>query len=335
MPDHKSKPKRVVVLGAGASRGVSYALEAKYPSPLDTDFFDLLQRRLVLAQSSEIRRSIGRVLDRMTTLPFDYWRSMERSFYTLHLRAYLGAKFGSESYEDTDNRVVEDFAVSVQALLRFAHEMNVCKHHQAIFGPLSRRDAIITFNYDLVPERALRESFQKRGAEFGRWLYGLRRKLGEKYGPIVLKLHGSSNWQLGRSELSPIQREWADFDKTYGYQAHEGEGTSFPIFLPFWDKRIEKAPWIKLWKLAHDQLSAATHVIVWGYSLPPTDIKAEQLFVLSLAGKHREPFSLCVVDPAESTRLRWRALFPKALFWEFPSIERFLEHPPAWWRVNR
>jgi hypothetical protein len=33
-----------LVLGAGASRGVSYAHQGRIPSPLDGDFFDLLQR---------------------------------------------------------------------------------------------------------------------------------------------------------------------------------------------------------------------------------------------------------------------------------------------------
>jgi hypothetical protein len=35
---------RAVVLGAGASRSVSYAHEREQPSPLDSDFFDLLNR---------------------------------------------------------------------------------------------------------------------------------------------------------------------------------------------------------------------------------------------------------------------------------------------------
>ena len=37
-------PPYAVVLGAGASRSVSYAHEREQPSPLDSDFFDLLNR---------------------------------------------------------------------------------------------------------------------------------------------------------------------------------------------------------------------------------------------------------------------------------------------------
>jgi CHASE2 domain-containing sensor protein len=43
---HRIKRRRriALVLGAGASRAVSYAHLGQVPSPLDSDFFDLLQR---------------------------------------------------------------------------------------------------------------------------------------------------------------------------------------------------------------------------------------------------------------------------------------------------
>lgn len=326
--------RRVVVLGAGASRSVSYKTEVKYLSPLDTDFFDLLQRRLVNANSKQIREAITRVLDRVAGLPYEYWRSMERSFYTLHLRAYLAAHFTDIAQEDTEEAVIGDFAVAIQALLRFAHEKNACSYHEDLFKRLGVGDAIITFNYDLVPERALRGLLEQRNVPFGKWLYGLRLRLGEQYGPVLLKLHGSSNWNLKRGQISPVQQQWRDFEQSYGYRAYEGEGTSFPIFLPFWDKKIEQNPWLKLWRIAYGRLERASHVIVWGYSLPLTDVKAHQLFGLALAGANRARFSLCVIEPSEGVRLRWRALFPKALFWEYADMNAFRENPPHWWKLK-
>jgi hypothetical protein len=205
-------PKRVVVLGAGASRAVSYVKNVKYRSPLDTDFFDLLQQRLAGAVEAEIKGAISRVLARVSSLPYDYWRSMERAFYTLHLRAYLADKLGNRSLEDSDQKVIEDFAIAIQALLRFAHEKNLCEHHEALFSPLSQGDSILTFNYDLVAERALRNLLEVKGVEFGAWLYGLKLKLGKKYGPVLLKLHGSSNWKLNKSVPTPIQNNCVNGD---------------------------------------------------------------------------------------------------------------------------
>jgi hypothetical protein len=52
---------------------------------------------------------------------------------------------------------------------------------------------------------------------------------------------------------------------------------------------------LTLWKNACAALQAAEHVIVWGYSLPPTDIKAQQLFSITL---ERRDLKLCVIDPS-------------------------------------
>ena len=94
--------------------------------------------------------------------------------------------------------------------------------------------------------------------------------------PVLLKLHGSSNWQLQypSSTQKPAKflvrtRLWADFDKAPGYtRIATRETTAFPIFLPFWDKRIEEEPWIDVWKQALTKLTEANNLVVWGYSLP-------------------------------------------------------------------
>lgn len=105
---------------------------------------------------------------------------------------------------------------------------------------LGNDDSVITFNYDLVAERALRKSCEKQRKNFGAWLYGLRRKLSDPRGPVLLKLHGSSNWEfLDSGKFKPRTESWGDFDEAPGYR-FAGEGTNFSIFLPFWDKRIER-----------------------------------------------------------------------------------------------
>lgn len=82
-------PRIALVLGAGASRGVSYADKYDIQSPLDADVFDLLQR--VDAGSSD-EQAVRSVVAQAQGLPYGFWRSMERTFYTIHLRAYLQAK---------------------------------------------------------------------------------------------------------------------------------------------------------------------------------------------------------------------------------------------------
>ena len=125
-----------------------------------------------------------------------------------------------------------------------------------------------------------------------------------------------------------LTKRWEDFDRAPGYKGHHGEGTEFPIFLPFWDKRVEKHPWLSMWRKAFERLKQASNLIVWGYSLPQTDVKAQQLFSLACMGRK---FNLCVIDPSSATRERWRELAPDAKCWEYYGIADFLKYPPKWW----
>ena len=82
--------KRIVVLlGAGASRGVSYAGKMQIPSPLDRDYFDLLQR---FKHSQQDDAAILNVVKWTQDLSFEYWRSMEHGFYTLQSSSYPAKK---------------------------------------------------------------------------------------------------------------------------------------------------------------------------------------------------------------------------------------------------
>lgn len=63
----------------------------------------------------------------------------------------------------------------------------------------------------------------------------------------------------------------------------------------------------------------------------PTDVKAQQLFSIALGRKN---LKLCVIDPAASTRGRWRELFEEAQFWEYSSVTEFLQASPRWIQIK-
>src|SRR5271165_5102998 len=316
-----------LVLGAGASRGVTYAHLGNFPSPLDKDFFDLLQR---LQPHEKDREAVQFVLEEASSLPAEFRSSMERTFYTLHLRAYLRRKFLDTSDKSEEIKVVRCFEHAIEALLRASHGKLKCDHHEKLVRCLKPSDAVISFNYDLVVERALRPVAEEKGIPFGGHIYGF--DVGTSDGhraPKILKLHGSSNWRLDEGGFS-TGRSWKDFDRRPGYLRHTGTGTQFPIFLPFWDKNIEKGPWLDLWRMAYLQLRRSDVLLIWGYSLPPTDVKARELFAISVRDSGRG-VKLCVIDLASSTRQRWRDLYPRAQFWEYQNISDFFSYPPSWW----
>lgn len=315
-----------LILGAGASRGVSYAHPGKFPSPLDGDFFDLLQR---LKPHEKDREAIEFVLEQVSALPQDFRRSMERSFYTLHLRSYL-KHILSNSDDREENHLLGCFAYATEALLRQSHGIETCEHHKAIVAKLSGNDAVISFNYDLVIERALRPLANANNVPFRDDIY--RFDVSHDYNlpvPKILKLHGSSHWRLRDGELSTTFTDWEALDDQPYYIRHSLEH-AFPILLPFWDKDIESGPWLPLWKAAYQQLQLCDTIIVWGYSLPPTDVKARELFSIAVKDSGAG-IRLCVVDPSPQARQRWRDLYPRAQFWEYHRIEEFLTRPPQWW----
>jgi hypothetical protein len=173
----------------------------------------------------------------------------------------------------------------------------------------------------------------RKGVSFGRRLYALTEAStkGNDF-PTVLKLHGSSNWVWNESKTGFELRDkkWKDFEKSPRYMRHSTHQTDFPIFLPFWDKRVEEEPWVRLWRSAYHRLRNAKLLFVWGYSLPVTDIKARELFEISIRDKGKGVI-LCVVDPARGTRQRWRTLMSDSLFWEYDRIQDFFLNKPPWW----
>lgn len=294
-------------------------------SPLDGDFFELLQRLRPSEKDAEAKKKlIQYALDEPVER---LWDSMERMFYTIHLRAEIHQKlFGEPSEYGSSEQVLDTFARAIQALLRAAHGKDTCAHHVEMFRKLESTDAVLTFNYDLVPERALRELHSH--TRFGEWLYGFGEKTENV--PYLYKLHGSVNWEpdFRRGHVWATQTSWRDFDSQPGYRAH---GPAFPILLPFWDKKIEKEPWRTIWQLAGLHLRNTSSLVIWGYSLPLTDLKAQALLRTCLSPKDSVLRNVSVVDPNKEIRLRWRSLFLKQRFWQYEKIEDFLRNPPDWW----
>lgn len=308
-----NKDRTTLVLGAGASRSVSYANEMESLSPLDSDFFELMQKRHP-SNDKEIA-AIEMLKQEVLAHPEDrLWESMERLFYTMYLRSEMrNLLFDREPPSPLG--IITNFSRATQSVLRAAHRKRVCKHHVEVLRRLDHPDAIITFNYDLVVERALSE-LHGTTTQFGGWIYGFESLRVENGScPLIHKLHGSSNWLRGSDgQFEVNQDSWRTFNDHPGYQR------SAAIMLPFWDKKIEQPPWSYIWRKAARQLEDTKTLIVWGYSLPPTDLKARELFRLGLQSVKR----VVVIDPSNETVRRWRELCLTAEFSRFSDISALL-----------
>lgn len=325
------KSRTTLLLGAGASRAVSYASMRSIPSPLDSDFFELLQR---VEPSAEPLISLSELIQWVLANNYPIWHSMELIFYTLHTRARMTeVLFPDERFEMTVERLHDLFSQAIDVLLREAHGKEFCEFHVDLLRHMKRSDAIVTVNYDLVVERALKEL--ARTASFGNWLYGFEtRPKDASELPTLHKLHGSVNWiyEKGRSRFTARQTSWTDFDEKPGYRGHRSLATStFPIMLPYWEKKVEDEPWKGIWNQAASHLRKTARLIVWGYSLPRTDLKTQELVRLSMSRSGSLLRDVCVIDPSAEVRTRWRGIFADKKFWQYTSIAEFREDPPNWW----
>jgi hypothetical protein len=143
-----------------------------------------------------------------------------------------------------------------------------------------RSDAIITFNYDLLPEASL----SRLRIPFN---YGIPQTSTYKHESAemlslddsdrvlkVLKLHGSVNWAL---EPSPNQRVFV-----YGNHDALREAGDTPLLLPpTWRKDITGSL-SSVWDAAVLALRSATRVAIIGYSIPVTDQHFKYLLAAGL-----------------------------------------------------
>lgn len=166
-------------------------------------------------------------------------------------------------------------------------------------------DAILTFNYDLAAEHALRaEELWQIGDGYG---FSLGAGITPASDVKMLKLHGSTNWlgilfngAMGMSQASsvyglrPTLFRQSDF-KYLGYQNHicdlQWKGTTGgdpALILPTLHKNFfhqtlfgrEWQPfWDDVWGQAEQALQASSKVVIIGYSMPAADERARGLLL--------------------------------------------------------
>lgn len=185
---------------------------------------------------------------------------------------------------------------------------------------------IITFNYDVALEVTLFS--HDFWIDYG--LQGVTEEIDPKaqYNRIpitVLKLHGSLNWfsdgpdGVSTVRVSQIRDNLENYKEgsreflrsnIHGIKKSMANATTqstiAPLIVPpTWNKGAYYEPIASVWKQAATALRWADHIVIIGYSKPPTDVFFEYLFALgTLGGKVLQKF--IVVDKEESTIKRYK-----------------------------
>ncbi len=150
----------------------------------------------------------------------------------------------------------------------------------------ARRNAVISFNYDLVLDCALREL----GVEP---FYGLSGESEDGTHPSVpvLKLHGSLNWAICQkcSSVAVVPAEATlGPAKIISKACPKCSSPYQPLLVPpSWDKTGYREVMQPVWKRAVEELNNASRICVIGYSMPETDAFFKYLLTLGLAENHQ------------------------------------------------
>lgn len=285
----------LIVLGAGATRGASFAESSTAGGvclpPLDGDFFTQLQRIC----NSKHKATIDNVIkDVVELFGNNFSVSLETMFTTVeHTLRMVRATKGGRRYSAADlEKMRTDLLQGIAAVLEesltkgdSSRDLQVCEYHQSIVEKMTASDAIISFNYDCLIDVTLKlHGDNKWNARYGYHLplpLGRNKKnIGERWwNPVLpatrdktirlLKLHGSVHFSKVNEKLFNLKQR--------PYTKQKGN-LRFEIIPPEWNKHFDEGVFGILWSKARDEIHSAKTIIVIGYSFPPTDLHASALF---------------------------------------------------------
>jgi hypothetical protein len=193
----------------------------------------------------------------------------------------------------------------IPAVFRAAFEGLDCDWHGRIAQAVRSGDAIVSFNYDTLIDRALTK--WARGIWDASCGYGFDITEGAPAwtapstpGPFpreylrLLKPHGSLHWSNVDTDNETLQLR----ESAYGQRSVKTN-----VIPPTWDKAIlGQWPWKPIWQESSRYLQRVRCLIVIGYSVPPTDLMSQALIKSSLSSA--ELRLLVVVNPDPEARGR-------------------------------
>lgn len=328
-----SPGERLIVLGAGATRGASWATErANCQPPLDADFFTQLQRLSYKKNQDVVEKVLRDIIELHGA---DFSLTLEQYFSELSSLLEMGALVPSGGYKkerltamranllNAIAAVLEESAGVTTLNSAGRQNAHRCTRHSSLVKALAAKDTVLSFNYDCVIDYALKMDAPDRWS--ARYGYGFPRPSSVKNyehwqaadapdtlntSINLLKLHGSINFPVFKGGDDTIRlRE----------RVHRQTGNeSYEIIPPTMGKDINRPPFNELWKRAEQAIRRARVVCLIGFSFPPTDIHVSALFRNALHDNDSLD-RLVIVNPSRDARQRTRHLFHRNLAAKAPT----------------
>jgi NAD-dependent SIR2 family protein deacetylase len=358
------------MIGAGCSRNYSQSASAipGLASPLDQDFFQMAKKVILKGRVEsdllmmiegtihDLHRLYGYELpdehsginapdaEKFLEVLDDKRLSLEKVMTELSLETgiflQLPPFYGYRRKSD-----VLDFADSLAPLIELvavtiskALEGPPCSKHMKLAQSLKTGDMVISFNYDILMDNALRNSgkltdcgylvpFQK-ASDGQEW----KRSEDVPSEVVLLKLHGSMNWLrcsycgsyfLTRSEkMGPW---YVSLPKQCPTCRESGTYLERVIIPPLLTKEYSVQPFNRLWSEASRRLPRMREIVVIGYSFPPTDFATETLLRIGLPWTIQKSIQFKVVNPDKEVFERFSRAFGTSKVNWVGSLEEYLD----------
>ena len=330
--------RTVLVVGAGAT--LAEALPTHPPRarcpPLDSTFFDLCARLDIDGRST----LTDYLLEQYGLDPFADPPGMEEVFNLVYADTHSARDSGGavaaywallklyrEAIRQTTNPLTGTSRHGVGRLLRLL----LAK------GQLERRTIVVTFNQDLVIEKAIQAMAETKSYGHVGWNFKMAYNLefagllepatrgtpfntepaSQDYMVRICKLHGSLNWvhpvrsadDAKNALRDPPERIYCLNDAhVRGELRRKGQKRAqhlLPLVVPpIYEKSSAIRSFLQpLWKSATGFLSIAQEIIFFGYSLPPADVAANGLLRRAFYQNDESPL-VTVIDPDSAVAAR-------------------------------
>ena len=360
--------RTVWILGAGASKAAYCGM------PLVTNFMEEALHRLRLP-GNQGRRLLNFIRDTYGYEEFQNINVEELLTFAWCDVSHLDSQGDSVLHDPGNSRLLVralDTLRKVEALIvgvLFQAQRECIQIGDRVHDSLAQKvdkaqDTVISYNYDLLFDRALDASSDDYGVVFdgavdgasgpsvrGAYLREPKIQPGgqqDQEGVPVLKLHGSLNWlSLEHADLFKRNPEvfylpeavglsvgpdfwWTGFGTLRaadGSNDISQSGRLRPMIVPptFAKDILRRSHMWKLWRKAKEALEGCERVVVIGLSLREADYQTRWLLRSALAAARPRDIEIDVVNPSSEDRNRLRGFFlGLGRVVEYESVDKFL-----------
>lgn len=307
----------VVVLGAGASRGMGLPLLSEiFSDPPVVDYLNSEAEQLLQFMHRFIWQPRGlTIVESASSLNIEEVMTL--------LKQWM--KTSSSPISIEENQQIQKLLLGCVQKAVYVNKGNTERYYNDVIRWSNKEFESITwasFNWDVKFEQAF--YYEMRGLGGGkrlpRYIDGVRGWEGNNTKHLMLKLHGSVSWFLHpdgvlyarrfgtRRRPVPIDESWSDF--------LSGRNNAKPLIAePSFFKHDEvndadKTILKRQWALFDEKLRDASQVIVCGYSMPEGDALAKQSLLTAFAANKSIKWK--VVDISPEVIRRYERLLGKA-----------------------